>query len=112
MSNPHYKRIWKVVSLIPEGQVCSYGIIADLAGMPGRARLVSKALKAAPVDLHLPWHRVINAQRTISFPAASPGYKKQHERLAEEGILFSGKRIDKHHLWQPDLATLLWQLDY
>jgi len=112
LSNPLYNRIWKVVSLIPEGKVCSYGVIADFAGLPGRARLVSKALKAAPETLQLPWHRVINAQRRISFPPASTGHQLQRERLACEGILFSGKRIEKMHLWQPDLATLLWQLDY
>jgi len=101
-----------VVALIPEGQVTSYGKIADLAGLPKRARLVSKALKAAPADLKLPWYRVINAQRKISFPIASPGYTKQRELLAQEGILFVGKSIDKKHLWHPDLATLLWQLDF
>ncbi|MGS0725371.1 MGMT family protein, partial [Shewanella sp. 0m-11] len=52
-------QIWHIVSMIPEGKVCSYGKVADLAGLPGRARYVSKALKLAPDELNLPWHRVI-----------------------------------------------------
>ena len=48
MHNANYQKIWKVVTLIPEGRVASYGQVADLAGLPGRARLVSRALQAAP----------------------------------------------------------------
>ena len=39
-----YQRIWQTVQAIPLGNVASYGQIADLAGLPGRARLVGTAL--------------------------------------------------------------------
>ena len=112
MVNANYQKIWKVVTLIPAGRVASYGQVADLAGLPGNARLVSRALRAAPAESALPWHRVINAQRHISFPFASREYIRQKVLLQSEGITFSGRSVDRRHLWQPDLSLLLWELDY
>ncbi|MCB1869854.1 MAG: methylated-DNA--[protein]-cysteine S-methyltransferase [Gammaproteobacteria bacterium] len=111
MHNANYQKIWKVVMLIPIGEVASYGQVADLAGLPGKARLVGRALRSAPAESGLPWHRVINAQRRISFPFASPGYILQRELLISEGIKFSGRTIDRAHQWRPDLSLLLWELD-
>jgi len=111
MHNPKYQKIWKVVTLIPQGMVASYGQIADLAGLPGNARLVSRALQSAPIESSLPWHRVVNVNRRISFPFASPGYILQKQRLVNEGVSFSGRTIGQSHLWQPDLSVLLWELD-
>ena len=48
MDESKYQRIWQTVLQIPAGKVASYGQIADLAGLPGRARLVGKALGKAP----------------------------------------------------------------
>ncbi|MFT7009467.1 MAG: O6-methylguanine-DNA--protein-cysteine methyltransferase [Colwellia sp.] len=48
---PHYAQIWQTIQLIPQGKVACYGQIADLAGLPGRARLVGKALGCIPVPL-------------------------------------------------------------
>ncbi|BAJ02349.1 hypothetical protein SVI_2378 [Shewanella violacea DSS12] len=42
------EKIWFIVAMVPKGRVSSYGKLADLAGLPGRARYVSKALKMAP----------------------------------------------------------------
>ena len=44
MDDSKYQRIWQTVLQIPVGKVASYGQIADLAGLPGRARLVGKPL--------------------------------------------------------------------
>jgi len=111
MYNANYQKIWKVVTLIPKGAVASYGQVADLAGLPGNARLVSRALRSAPAEAALPWHRVINVQRQISFPFASRGYIRQKELLVSEGVGFSGRSVNRQHLWQPDLSLLLWELD-
>ncbi len=110
--NSKYQRIWQVIGLIPQGKVASYGQVADLAGLPGNARLVSKALKHAPTELRLPWFRVVNSQRKISFPFATPMYQKQKSYLASEGVVFTGRTISKENLWQPDVATLLFSLDF
>ena len=111
MANANYQKIWRVVTLIPKGAVASYGQVADLAGLPGKARLVSRALRSAPVESSLPWHRVINTQRRISFPFASPAYIRQKQLLVSEGVRFSGRTIHREHRWQPDLSLLLWELD-
>jgi methylated-DNA-protein-cysteine methyltransferase related protein len=111
VSNTNYQKIWKVVSLIPKGAVANYSQVADLAGLPGKARLVSRALRSAPTQSKLPWHRVINIQRRISFPFATPEYIRQKELLVHEGVKFSGRTINREYLWQPDLSLLLWELD-
>jgi len=103
------ERIWRVVASIPAGQVESYGGVARRAGLPRRARLVGHALKAAPADMHLPWHRVVNAAGRISFPAGSPAHALQRRRLEAEGVRFRGDRIIRETRRGPgDLDELLW----
>ena len=79
------KNVWQVVESIPRGHVLTYGEVARLAGMSRAARRVGQALHRAPKGRKLPWHRVVNAQGRISFPADSSGYREQKERLQEEG---------------------------
>lgn len=107
-----YQRIYQVVALIPHGQVASYGQVADLAGLPKHARLVSKALKLAPEHLNLPWHRVISSQLNIAFPTATPMYLAQKQCLLAEGVTFKGNQVAAQYRWQPDLFTLLQQLEH
>ncbi len=106
-------RIWHVVSLIPSGQVSTYGKIADLAGLPGRARYVSRALKLAPTHLNLSWYRVINSQGKISFPENTANFIEQVQLLRSENIKVNRGRIDLSiYGWQPDLTTLMFELTY
>ncbi|MFQ6372385.1 MGMT family protein [Shewanella sp. YIC-542] len=106
-------RIWQVVALIPHGKVCSYGQIADYAGLPRYARYVSTALKQAPQSLQLPWHRVINAQGKIAFPPHSAAFREQCSRLRNEGITVNQGRIALSECqWHPDLATLVLSLPF
>ncbi len=73
------------LSQIPAGRLCSYGELARLAGLPGRARWVGHQLSQLPADSNLPWQRVVNARGKISFPAHSAAYQRQLERLIAEG---------------------------
>lgn len=80
-----YDRIYQVVRRIPKGRVATYGQIAALTGIPGRARQVGYALSALNDDT-VPWHRVINAQGAIS-PRAAPEFVRIQRRLLEaEGV--------------------------
>jgi methylated-DNA-protein-cysteine methyltransferase-like protein len=54
-----YARIYKVVRKIPRGRVATYGQIAELAGIPGGARVAGAALKTSRPEDRLPWQRVI-----------------------------------------------------
>ncbi len=104
-----FRRIWEVVEGIPEGCVLNYGEVARLAGLPGRARLVGRALARAPKKRALPWHRVVNAQGKISFAADSPRGQRQRKLLEAEGVEFDGDTIDLDR-FNPERAIdrLLW----
>ena len=94
-----YLRIWDTVSEIPPGCVASYGQVARVAGLPGRARLVGKALRSLPEDSGVPWFRVINAGGRISLTAE--GASLQRELLEAEGVEFHGMRVNLDRFgWQ------------
>ena len=83
--------------------------MARLAGMSRAARRVSQAMRRAPRDMDLPWHRVVNAQGKISFPEESPGYQRQKDLLEEEGVVFLKGKIDLDRFgYQGALDHLLW----
>lgn len=91
--------IWQTVDLIPKGKVATYGQIAALSGYPSHARYVGSTLRKLPKNSKLPWFRVINAQRKISFPVGSDSYTRQYDLLIKEAITFKNDRILKHFIW-------------
>ena len=104
-------RIEAILALIPAGRVVSYGQVADLAGLPGRARLVGKVLRET--DRTLPLHRVLGAGCTLSLPKGSAGFDEQVGRLQEEGVPVIGGRVRMGEWqWQPDLAELLFLIPF
>lgn len=110
--HPH-ERIWRTVLAVPEGRVASYGQIADLAGLPGRARMVGKALGLAPDALQVPWYRILRNDGRIAFPAGSEHAERQKQRLLEEGVVILRNRIKMIEFgWKPDLAELLIKLEF
>jgi methylated-DNA-protein-cysteine methyltransferase-like protein len=84
--NPALQDIWHVIAAIPRGQVSTYGEVARAAGLPGRARMTAYALRIAPEELALPWHRILGAGGRIVFPAGSKHFHEQARRLRAEGI--------------------------
>src|SRR5687767_15846380 len=78
-------RIIAAVKKIPRGKVCTYGNVAEVAGLPRRARLVGTVLRQTPSARGLPWYRVINAGGRISFPVGSDAYQRQRHKLEAEG---------------------------
>ncbi|MGW8367185.1 MAG: MGMT family protein [Gammaproteobacteria bacterium] len=105
-----HARICAVVHGIPPGSVASYGDVASIAGMPGRARLVGRVLRDAPADAALPWHRVLTANGRLAFAQHSPSFVEQSERLAAEGVCVERGRVDmKRYRWRPDLDEMLWK---
>jgi methylated-DNA-protein-cysteine methyltransferase-like protein len=97
------RRIYQIVARIPRGRVATYGQIAALAGLPGRARLVGHALRAMPDGIDVPWHRVVNAQGKISPRGDLLGHEDLHaELLRREGVRFKGSAIPLAvYRWQP-----------
>jgi methylated-DNA-protein-cysteine methyltransferase-like protein len=86
--------------------VTSYGQVARLLGLPGRARQVGYALFALR-DESVPWHRVVNAAGRVS-PRAVPGADALQRRLLErEGVRFdaAGRVPLERYAWEPKLRA-------
>ncbi len=116
-ANPKHIKIWQTVQAIPVGKIACYGQIADLAGLPGRARLVGKALGSVPNEgwrgQVVPWYRVLNSQGKISFPLGSENFERQKNLLQDEQVVVIGARVKlKEFQWLPDLAELLFVLEH
>ena len=103
--HPVYAQIYQAVMQVPRGTVATYGQIAKLCGLPGRARQVGYALHALPPGSPVPWQRVVNARGELSL--AGPAAVRQRQDLQDEGIVFNEQgRIDlKRFRWRPDPAS-------
>lgn len=112
MSRSFYEQVYDVVRRIPQGQVTSYGRIAQMLGKPHAARAVGYALSAlkdkrpeeggdTPSD-DVPWQRVVNGVGRISIQNRENAAQRQAELLRAEGVVV-GKdlRIDlDRYLWE------------
>jgi methylated-DNA-protein-cysteine methyltransferase related protein len=94
VNNPAIQAIWDVTCAIPRGQVSTYGAVARAAGLAGRARLTGFALRVAPKESRLPWHRVVGAGGRIVFPKTSREHTEQAKRLRAEGVVLKDGRVD------------------
>jgi len=96
-----YSRIYRCIACIPEGKVATYGQIASLVDASG-PRQVGYALSSTPLDIKLPWHRVVNAKGEISKRSDGDVDSEQHRRLLDEGILLNknGRINLKQYRWQ------------
>tara|TARA_B100000700_G_C14319818_1_gene523121 strand:+ start:156 stop:467 length:312 start_codon:yes stop_codon:yes gene_type:complete len=93
--------IYTIIANIPAGFVASYGQVATLAGYPQNSRLVGRLLKQIPDDSVIPWHRVVNSQGKISFPAGSDKYQEQRQKLLSEGVSFKNNKVNmREYRWE------------
>jgi methylated-DNA-protein-cysteine methyltransferase-like protein len=95
--------ILRIIRRVPPGKVVTYGQVATLAGLPGRARQVGYALAALPAGTTVPWHRVVNAAGRISMRRRPGPELTQRMRLQAEGVRFdgSGRIAMKQYQWHP-----------
>ena len=79
--SPFQLKVAEVLRATTPGQTLSYSDVALLAGRPGAARAVGQAVKANPVLILVPCHRVVAAKGPGGWSAfGSPEVK---ERLLE-----------------------------
>lgn len=99
---PFTSIVKNLINQIPEGRVCTYGIIAACAGNQRAARQVARILHSCSKKDGLPWHRVVNRNGKISLKLSS-GYEEQKQLLAAEGIDFgvNDAICFKTFLWIP-----------
>lgn len=92
----------QLISEIPPGKVCTYGIIAAAAGNPRAARQIAWILHSSSKKDGLPWHRVVNVKGKISLKPHQ-GYELQKQLLEMEGVDFDSdeKICFDSFLWMP-----------
>lgn len=94
MIDEAFERFCTVLAQIPQGKVCSYGRLAELASLGG-PRHSCALLRRLPSDTRLPWYRIVNAQGKL---ANFAGADRQRQLLQADGISFEkGCRIPKHY---------------
>jgi methylated-DNA-protein-cysteine methyltransferase related protein len=84
-----YRSIYAVVRRIPRGHVATYGQVAELAGIPGGARVAGAAMKTSKPTDRLPWQRVIGKASKLRGRIAihdPVGAAVQRKLLEDEGI--------------------------
>lgn len=83
---PWLERVARAVRAIPRGETASYAQVALLAGKPGAARAVVRALHALE---GVPWWRVVKSDGTVAKEMAA----EQLPRLEREGVALSGRTV-------------------
>lgn len=58
-------KVWQALLLIPEGQLTTYGALAESIGSVKAARAVGQAVGSNPLALLIPCHRVINGNGVV-----------------------------------------------
>ena len=105
-----YRAIYAVVRRIPAGRVATYGQVAELAGIPGGARVAGAALKVSGPGDRLPWQRVIGKAGRVRGRIAihdPVGAAIQRDLLEREGVAIgeSGLIALDAFGWLPARAT-------
>jgi methylated-DNA-protein-cysteine methyltransferase-like protein len=81
------RRIIDVLMSLNEGEVTTYGDVADVAGYPKMSRLVGRIV--GHTDVEIPWWRVVNALGQLR----SSDPQLQAEILAEEDVIVRNARV-------------------
>ncbi len=103
-----YLRFIAVAQLVPKGCVATYSQVAFMADLPGRARMVGKALGCTMATDATPWHRIIRADGRIAFAAETLHFVEQYKRLTEENVVVRNGRVNlKYFQWEPDADSFL-----
>jgi|APLak6261679142_1056127.scaffolds.fasta_scaffold00064_53 methylated-DNA-protein-cysteine methyltransferase-like protein len=76
---PWLQAVERAVKSIPRGETASYARVALMAGKPGAARAVVRALHSLE---GIPWWRVVRSDGTLA-PAVKA---EQAKKLAAEGV--------------------------
>ena len=94
--------IERFMSLVPAGQVTTYGDLAALAGHPGASRIVGGIAHYGDPDL--PWHRLVNRFGGLA-SGFHGGREAQAQLLAAEGVTCTDHIVDNFQelRWQPHL---------
>ena len=94
------QKVYEITRQIPKGKVATYGQIAALAGSPKAARAIGFLMKINQDAPHTPCHRVVSHDGYLTGYSAAGGIAQKRKMLEEEGVVFSGKKVDlSKSLW-------------
>ncbi|MBI2856458.1 MAG: methylated-DNA--[protein]-cysteine S-methyltransferase [Chloroflexi bacterium] len=83
---PFQTEVWEVVRSIPYGETRSYSWVAKQIERPGSARAVGQAMRANPVSIVVPCHRVIGANGDLRGYGGSGGVNMKRWLLDLERV--------------------------
>ena len=63
---PFQLQVWQALLRIPQGQLSTYGELAQQVGRPAAARAVGAAVGRNPVGIIVPCHRVVGRDGTLT----------------------------------------------
>jgi methylated-DNA-protein-cysteine methyltransferase-like protein len=89
--NEFERRVVDVLLALREGEITTYGDIAEVAGYPKRARMVGRVLatSSAFADFEVPWWRVVNSAGRLV-----PGHEQEQvQLLRSEGVTVAEGRV-------------------
>ncbi len=78
-------RVWQALRLTPFGAITSYQALANSLDIPRSARAVGGALRANPLPIIIPCHRVVATNGSLGGFSAGLHYKRlllSHEQVA------------------------------
>ena len=87
---PFQRRVAEVLRSTRPGETISYGEVALLTGRPGAARAVGQAVKANPVLILVPCHRVVASKGPGGWSAFGTPERKARLLEIEQGSLTTG----------------------
>ena len=97
-----FEKVYDITCQIPEGRVCSYGVIARYIGSPGASRMVGWALTHCHTSSKIvPAHRVVNRNGILSGK-----HHFRHENLMEELLESEGVQVENDKI--KDFKKLFW----
>ena len=93
-------QVYKLVALIPEGRLMTYGQLAALCGKPRAGWEVGQIAHFGPEGL--PWHRVVNKQGGLASGWPNGGRDAHKALLEAESVPVTPGYV-------VDIATLQWR---
>lgn len=87
------QKVYNFVSKIPKGKAATYGQVAKACGLKS-ARQVGQILHQNTDPVHIPCHRVVFADGSLSKNYAFGGEKAQRKKLQGEGVVFVGGKVN------------------
>ena len=79
--------VWRVTASISYGTTQSYSWVAGRIGKPNSFRAVGQALKANPVPIFVPCHRVISSSKGLGGYVGTSAIDTKHKLLQLEGYI-------------------------